>query len=146
MGIHHFWRERPSNNGTGLFILGQHYLFAESSVLGLADKGNQQDPPPISFSFWGKKEFACGSVGFLGNSPKNGEWYPPTGTHTHLCVCVLKLACLLIFQSEKNGESSGINIALSLLPLEGEANWLVTPYMNVDRVFQNDVFYLFWVQ
>ena len=21
----HFWREHPSNNGTGLFILGQHY-------------------------------------------------------------------------------------------------------------------------
>ena len=25
VGIHHFWREHPRNNGTGLFILGKHY-------------------------------------------------------------------------------------------------------------------------
>ena len=24
VGIHHFWREQPPNNGTGLLILGQH--------------------------------------------------------------------------------------------------------------------------
>ena len=26
VGIHHFWREHPPNNGTGLSILGQHYV------------------------------------------------------------------------------------------------------------------------
>ena len=26
VGIHHFWREHPPNNGTCLLILGQHYL------------------------------------------------------------------------------------------------------------------------
>ena len=26
----HFWREHPANSGTGLFILGQHYLFQVS--------------------------------------------------------------------------------------------------------------------
>ena len=25
VGIHHFWREHPPNNGTGLLILGQHH-------------------------------------------------------------------------------------------------------------------------
>ena len=27
VGIYHFWREHPPNHGTGLFILGQHYVW-----------------------------------------------------------------------------------------------------------------------
>ena len=38
MGIHHFWREHPPNNGTGLLILGQHYP-SRSAAFGTGGTG-----------------------------------------------------------------------------------------------------------
>ena len=41
MGIHYFWREHPPNTGTGLLILGQHYMIVKQ--LFVAARAPQHD-------------------------------------------------------------------------------------------------------
>ena len=47
MGIRHFWRKHPPNSGTGLLILGQHYV------------GN----------LWHCTAFVCGQLDFCDRTP-----------------------------------------------------------------------------
>ena len=55
MGIHHFWREPPPNNGRGLLILGQHYRTDRKtrhlSGLGGRPSGVEELLPPLQVPF-----------------------------------------------------------------------------------------------
>ena len=70
MGIHHFWREHPPNNGTGLSILGQHYIVSGCKAQFSGGIREETLEPFRGTSRWGPICRASGSTSgpWLGRS------------------------------------------------------------------------------
>ena len=111
MGIHHFWREHPPNNGTALLILGQHCGSSTKRDLWCCCNWTARSRPC-------RLEAPCQNCGVSGSGPNRGYPVPENVLNRGAPLLeVIRLQVLMLItynwhsqKCPKNGQKQAIQL------------------------------------